>query len=410
MRLIEQRLVHVNASNVWNKTALYIACKNGHTAVAQYLLDNEAHVCCGRKKPVIAAVRYNHYDCVRLLLEHHADANCRNLRRETPMSIALQEHPGNIKLILLLLQHGTIPSKSLGDDISVKLLKNAKEEHAEAMQRLIDGYFINLTSNDTFLAAFDFAFKRGSDELAETVLSNGGYLQIEQLYNKAAYYSAKNNWLNVLSKLIEKRVDVNALTEGETPLYVACERGKTEIVKLLLSHGADPNIATVNPYTLYPIQAACIGLHYDAVKLLLEYNAYVNVRDSTDHTALHFALSIPDIDADKIRDLVQLLLDGGADVNAASTFGESPFYIACSNGFESVAKKMLECGAKVNENSVNKMPLVAAFKNKHMSVVQLLLANGANPNLLEERNDPYCCSLPLYIAALLVTLNLLSCS
>jgi len=175
---------------------------------------------------------------------------------------------------------------------------------------------------------------RAQSSWLKKILSNDSYSQIEQLYNKAVYYSAKNNWPNILSKVIEKRVDVNALTEGQTPLYLACKRGKTEIVRLLLRHGADPNIATVgpHPHTWYPIQAACRGLHYDAVKLLLEYNADVNVRDRTDHTALHCALSVPNVDADKIRDLVQLLLDAGADVNAASEEGVTPFYIACSKG------------------------------------------------------------------------------
>ena len=323
------------------------------------------------------------------------------------MSIAVHKHPGNIKSILLLLQHDTIPSTSFGDDTSVQLLNHAEVEHSKAIEKLIDENLINLTSENTFLAAFGFVFKRaGSVQLAEKILSSDSYPQIEQLYKEAVHYSAKNNWPNILSKLLEKRVDVNALTEGETPLYLACKRGKTEIVKLLLSHGADPNIATVGPHPhTYPIQAACRCLHYDVVKLLLEYNADVNVRGRSDHTVLHcelIQLFIPYFD--KRRDLVQLLLDAGADVNAASEEGETPFYIACSKGFESVVEKMLECGAKVDGNSVQKLPLVAACENKHMSVVQLLLTNGANPNLQED-ND--CYSLPLHIAAISGDIDLL---
>jgi len=140
MTLLEQRIVDVNATNVLNETALYIACENGHTAVAQYLLDNGADVSCGRTKPLIAAVRYGHYDCVKLLLEYHADANCSS-GGETPMSVALQKHPSDIELILLLVQYDAITSESFDDDIAVELLNHAKTEHSREILKLMDGNY-----------------------------------------------------------------------------------------------------------------------------------------------------------------------------------------------------------------------------------------------------------------------------
>jgi len=93
VRLILQRLVDVITTNVLGHTALHVACENGHLRVARYLLDNGADVSYGQTKPLIAAVRCDHYDCVKLLLEYHADPNCHNLSGETPMSVALQKTP-----------------------------------------------------------------------------------------------------------------------------------------------------------------------------------------------------------------------------------------------------------------------------------------------------------------------------
>ena len=91
-------------------------------------------------------------------------------------------------------------------------------------------------------------------------------------------------------------------------------------------------------------------------------------------------------------------------MNAASNSGETPLYAVCSNGLESIAKKMLECGAKVDVIDGKKLPLIAACTEGHASLVELLLANGANPNLEEDSEDrlcefPYYRSLPLHIAA-----------
>ena len=337
--------------------------------MARCLLDNGAHVCCGRTNPLIAAVRYGHYGCARLLLEHHADPNCQNLRGYTPISIALQKHDGtfdSILLILSLLEYGAIPSTSFSDDISVNLLNFATERQslytpnkfAKPVEKAIHHNFIDLTSKTTFLAAFRFAFKCGSAELAEKILLSDSHSQIEELCPEAVYYSAQNNWPNILSKLLEKGVDVNVLTEGNTPLcaaawreghenyvvrllldngadpnvttdfgvtalhiavagfddtstaemlssaganvnalnsesasplLIACEgcEKKTEIVKLLLSHGADPNIGILGVEAYYPIDSACRKGHHDIVKLLLEYNADVNVRDENGKSALH---------------------------------------------------------------------------------------------------------------------------
>jgi len=123
-----------------------------------------------------------------------------------------------------------------------------------------------------------------------------------------------------------------------------------ELVKLFLSHGASPNIGTADKY---PIIAGCKGQHYDSVKLLLEYNADVTVRAIYGKTCLHWVLESQSHDSSheyRRSDLVQLLLRKGADTNTASNDGETPFYVACSSGLQSIAAKMLKYGAKANGN------------------------------------------------------------
>jgi len=144
---------------------------------------------------------------------------------------------------MYVIQYGATASESLGvEKVAFQLLKDAKVEHTNVIQKLMNQNVINLTSENIFLAAFDFAFKCGSVELAERMLWNQSYSKIDKLYPDAMCYSAKNNWPTILSKLLDKEVNVNALTDGQTPLYAACKEEHETVVSLLLNNGADPNM------------------------------------------------------------------------------------------------------------------------------------------------------------------------
>ena len=107
---------------------------------------------------------------------------------------------------------------------------------------------------------------------------------------------------------------------GATAFFRASQSGDVTLMKLLLDHGADPNIATV--LGVSPLQVAAgigwvEGITYEwsekdnleAVKLLLDLGADVNAQADTGRTALHGA-------AHKGRSaVVQILFDRGAKLD-----------------------------------------------------------------------------------------------
>ena len=256
VKALIQQGVSVNTRDHYDQTALYVACELGHSAVVRYLLESGASG--DLRDSLITAVRNDDYECAKLLLEYHAIITFTNTEEESSTSTALRMC--HYSMILLLLQYGAIPSASL-EDAAVRLLKHAESEHAKAVQELVDQTIINLTSESVFLAALSFASKFGLVELTDRMLLNDSWSKTDQLYPDAVYYSSKNNWPAVLSKLLEKRVSLNALTGGETPLYAACKKGHEVIVTLLLNKGADPNVknelyAAASTEFLLPLQVA----------------------------------------------------------------------------------------------------------------------------------------------------------
>lgn len=81
-----------NSPNTVNKEGvplLYVACRNGQTAVAKWLIENGANVDLqissgSRSTPLHGAIYHNHFSIVELLLEHNADMSIKNQHNETP--------------------------------------------------------------------------------------------------------------------------------------------------------------------------------------------------------------------------------------------------------------------------------------------------------------------------------------
>jgi ankyrin repeat protein len=110
-------------------------------------------------------------------------------------------------------------------------------------------------------------------------------------------------------------------------------------------------------------------------KLLTGDSDAVKTRDAAGSTLLHHAAAFGTIDT------MTLLLDAGADVNAANRRRSSPLHWALHD--EAKVRLLLSRGAAINTKQVEgRTPLyIAASMGNGASLVRLLLENGANPSL-----------------------------
>lgn len=114
-----------------------------------------------------------------------------------------------------------------------------------------------------------------------------------------------------------------------------------------------------------------------AVRRLLEEDpALVNVADERDCTPLHFAVRVGR------ADLVDLVLEHGADPNALDMDGDSPLTWAALYGLEEMAILLLEYGVDVDlPNNYGRGPLLQVARERgDEAMARLLLEHGADPD------------------------------
>ncbi len=131
------------------------------------------------------------------------------------------------------------------------------------------------------------------------------------------------------------------------------------------------------------IADAAMERDHAAVQLLLKQKADVNAAQGDGTTALHWSAYHDDLE------MMQWLIQAGADLSATTRLGAmTPLAIAATNGNAATVQLLLEAGADPNAaNSNGTTPLMMAAAAGKPEAIKLLLDAGADPNARDLTND-----------------------
>jgi ankyrin repeat protein len=197
--------------------------------------------------------------------------------------------------------------------------------------------------------------------------------------------------IQAITRLLHEGADAKAVNRyGVTPLSLACVNGDAAAIELLLKAGADPNTSLPGGETAL-MTCARTG-KVSAVKVLIAHGANVNAKETS-----HGQNAIMWAAAEGNAEVVEALIQAGADFRERLQTGFDPFLFAVRNGQIGVVRALLKAGVDVNDTiqsnrtfgspSQGLTPprngtsaLVLAVENGHFELASDLLDAGADPN------------------------------
>lgn len=203
-------------------------------------------------------------------------------------------------------------------------------------------------------------------------------------------------------KLLEDGADPNVTNaDGASPLVMAVDSGSMENVRLLLDHKADIEAKNADGNTPLLMTADRYGDNSAMVKLLLEHGANVNATGKGGETALYLAARNQQLET------IRALLDHKADANALNKDGSPPLlaltYHMPGTQYQAkpeIVEMLIKGGADPNAAEKNgSTALAEAISGPDLALVQCLVDNGADINKEYRYSDGTAHSL-LYHAIL----------
>lgn len=314
VKLLLSKGANPNIQILDGATPLFIAAQEGHTEIVQIFLE---HTLCKKylnkpmhdgSTPIYAAARHNKPRIVEQLLHAKAETTATTAMGQTALFVAVG------------LGYSNIINKILQHDVS-----SIDQPNFEGATPLM------------------FACQIGHREAVECLLSKGANIEITKPNNaNALHVACINNHPEIIQLLLDNGADPCTMDEdGKTPLMYACIHGSVESTQLLLEdRRVDPNDRIQSGrlginFWVTPLIAACAKERTEVVELLLSYKSVDPNKSivSTGKGPLIIAIELGNVE------IVQLLLQKGADPTQADTIMRTPLAFAQAHKEKAAAEK-----------------------------------------------------------------------
>jgi ankyrin repeat protein len=184
---------------------------------------------------------------------------------------------------------------------------------------------------------------------------------------------------DITRMLLDAGANVNATNrKGCTALREASQIGATEVVRLLLEHSANVDLAP-HDFQDAPLIVAAAKDHIEVVKLLLAAGANVRAQQSGGWSPLHYALM------NKNEEMATRILEYSPNVNASTLACLRPLHLAALAGLTDIATRLLDLGSEIEARDTGDLTaLRVAVQAGKLDTVKMLVERGGRTDVVAE--------------------------
>lgn len=327
----------INQKNFKGQTALMLAASKGSGDVVRILL-NEGAAVDARDNDGFTALSYAAFagdtQSVRLLLRAGANVATRTNAGNTPLYYAAAS--GNVSTLEAIVSDESFPGLEGG---GFPLHGAAAYNRVEMIDHLLNEHEVGIdTVNSNGQTALMVAASSNRPSAIGRLLNAGADVTIRTPNNHDAFtLAAVNDATGAMGALLDSGKFTIRSVPVESGLRIAGRESKLPALKYLIQRGVDVNAVQRNVGTTALMYAAGNG-HDDAVKVLLNARADVNIQNAKGETALIMAAS-----AGK-KEVVKLLVRAGADASLVDENGKTALQYAIQNKHGDTRKELEKAG------------------------------------------------------------------
>lgn len=246
-----------NIANVDGETPLIVACEHIKTATVDLLLRSGVQVNRSSVRGGSAldeACRQGQLEICRMLLAAGADVHMKNAYGIRPFFTAVQH--GHVDIACLLAASGA-DINGQAQDGATPLFEACKNGHDDAVDMLISLKANANRCTRSGLLSLHVAVQNNHMRIVSMLIPVSSRLTVQSCGISPLHIAAEKNRDDILELLIESGFDVNAVLSEEhsrrypdrrrTPLYFSVYNGNLEAAKMLLEAGANVNLDVFNP-------------------------------------------------------------------------------------------------------------------------------------------------------------------